>query len=111
MEWFNKYYPDILCVGRKPHTFSNDRHKICCGFTSILWMSKFVEEKESPSQRGAKQHQKIVKTVGLVLRMCKPIFGSGKSVVFDSGFCVLKGVVELEARGVYGGALIKKRHY
>ena len=36
MEWFNKYYPDLLCVGRKPHTFSNDRHTICCGFTSIL---------------------------------------------------------------------------
>ena len=46
-----------------------------------------------------------------MLRMFKPIFGSGKAVVFDSGFCVAKGVVELEARGVYGWALIKKQQY
>ena len=31
--------------------------------------------------------------------------------MFDSGFCVAKGVVELEARGVYGGVLINKRRY
>ena len=30
-------------------------------------------------------------------------FGSGKVIVFDSGFFVEKGVVELEDRGVYGG--------
>ena len=46
-----------------------------------------------------------------MLRMCKPIFGSGKAVVFDSRFCVANGIVELEARGMYGGALIKKRQY
>ena len=28
--------------------------------------------------------------------------------MFDSEFCVAKGIVGLEARGVYGGALIKK---
>ena len=63
------------------------------------------------TQRGTKQHQKLSKTVGLMLRMCKTIFGSGKAVVFDSGFCVAKGVVKLEARGAYGGALVKKRRY
>ena len=39
----------------------------------------------------------------------KTIFVSGKYVVFYSGFCVAKGLVELEDRGVYGGALINKR--
>ena len=43
--------------------------------------------------------------------MCKSIFCSGKAVVFDSGFYIAKGIVELEAKGVYGGALIKKRKY
>ena len=46
-----------------------------------------------------------------MLRMCKPIFGSVKSVVFDSGFFVEKGIDELEARGVYGVVLIKTRQY
>ena len=31
--------------------------------------------------------------------------------MFESGFCVAKRVVELEARDVYGGVLIKKRQY
>ena len=31
--------------------------------------------------------------------------------MFDSGFCVAKGIVELETRGMYGGALIKKQRY
>ena len=43
-----------------------------------------------------------------MLRMCKPIFVTVKAVVFDSEFCVAKGIVELEASG---GALIKKRWY
>ena len=29
--------------------------------------------------------------------------------MFDSGFCVAKGVAELEAIGVNGGALVKKQ--
>ena len=43
--------------------------------------------------------------------MCQPIFGTSKAVVLDSGFCVAKGIVALEAKGVFVGALIKKRRY
>ena len=32
-------------------------------------------------------------------------------VILDSGFCVLKGIVELKKRGIYASALIKKRKY
>jgi hypothetical protein len=32
-------------------------------------------------------------------------------VVLDSGFCVLKGIIELKKMGVYASALIKKRRY
>ena len=92
MEWFYKYSPGFICVGRNPHPFGNERHRIFCGLTSIIRRTKIVEGKYCPSQRGAKQHQKIDKKFGLMLRMSKPIFGSGKSIVFDSGFCVSKGV-------------------
>ena len=111
MERFNNYSPGFIFVGRKPHPFGNERHMICCGLTSILWRPQIVEGKYCPSQRGAKKHQELGKTVGLILRMCKHIFGSGKAVVFDSGVCVAKGIVELEYRGVYGGVLTKKRRY
>ena len=100
-----------MCVGSKPHPFGNERHTICFGLTSIIWRAQIVEGEYLLSHRGTKQHQELGKTVGLMLRMCKPIFGSGKDVVFDSGFCVAKGFVELEDRGVYGGAMIKKRQY
>ena len=46
-----------------------------------------------------------------MLRMCRPIFGSGKSVVLKSGFFVAKGITELKAKGVYESTLIKKRSY
>ena len=69
MEWFNNYSPGFMCVDRKPHPFGNERHTICCGLTSIIWRSQLVEGKYRPSQIGAKQHQELGKTVGLMLRM------------------------------------------
>lgn len=46
-----------------------------------------------------------------MLRLCQGIFGTGKVVILDSGFCVLRGIVELAKHGVYASALIKKRKY
>ena len=70
-----------------------------------------MEGKDHPQQLGKKEYDELGKTVSLMLRMCKPIFGIGKAVVLNSGFCVSKGITELEAKGVYSRALIKKRHY
>ena len=95
-------YTSFMCVGRNTHPFGNQRHTPYCGLMSILWGEHIVEGKERPSQRGEKQHQELGKTVGMMLMICKPIFGSGKDIVFESGFYVAKGIVELEARGVYG---------
>ena len=49
--------------------------------------------------------------VSIMLRIFRPIFGSEKDVVLDSGFCVSKGIADPEAKGVYAAAMIKKRHY
>ena len=43
--------------------------------------------------------------------MLFPIFHLGFVVILDSGFCVLKGIVELHKKGVFASALIKKRRY
>lgn len=43
--------------------------------------------------------------------MLKKYFSTGRYVILDSGFCVLKGIVELKKEGIYAGALIKKRRY
>ena len=46
-----------------------------------------------------------------MMRMTKSLFVTGKAVVMDSGFCVLKGLVGMLAHGVYGTTLIKKKRY
>ena len=45
--------------------------------------------------------------------MCltKPVHGTGKLFVLDSGFCVLQALVELAKVGVFAHALVKKRQY
>ena len=43
--------------------------------------------------------------------MLKCYFNTGHYDVLDSGFCVLKAIVALYQKGIYAGALIKKRRY
>ena len=76
-----------------------------------MWRAQIVEGKDRPPQLGPKEGAELGATVGLMLLMCQPIFGTGKAVVLDSGFCVAKGIVALEAKGVFAGALIRNRKY
>ena len=95
MEWYNKWSPGFICVGRKPYPFVNERHAICCALASILWRAQIMEGKERPTELGKKKWEELGKIVGLMLRICDPIFSTGKCVVLDSGFCVSKGVTVL----------------
>jgi hypothetical protein len=68
-----------------------------------------MEGKAWPQDLDKPKCQQLGKTVGLILRMCEPTFGSGRVVMWDSGFCALKGIVELKKRGAHSSALTKKR--
>ena len=103
--------PRFMCVGNKPHPVGNERHTICCGLTSISWRDQTVEGKYCPQQLGKKEYNKSRKTVSLMLRMCRHIFGSGKAIALDSGFVFAKGIIELESKGVYEADMIKKWNY
>ena len=46
-----------------------------------------------------------------MMRMKKPLWGTGKVVVMYSGFCVLGGSISMVEKGFWGSALIKKRCY
>ena len=52
--------------------------------------------KDRPAQMGAKKLSDLGKTVGIMLQMCEPIFGTGKDVVLESGFYVEKVITTLE---------------
>lgn len=109
--WTNPFScPGFMYVPRKPHPFGNEYHSVCCGETQVMWQVELVEGKDSPPHMTSEFGDKG-KTVGLLLRMTRPIWYKGFVVVLDSGFCVLKGIVELAKKGVYGAALIKKRRY
>ena len=109
--WTNKYScPGWMFVPRKPWPFGNEYHTVCCSLSGILWQMELVEGKDSPSEIIPKFNNQGI-TVGLLLRVLEPIFGKGMVIILDSGFCVLKGIVELKKRGVYASALIKKRKY
>jgi len=76
-----------------------------------MFSAKLVEGHERPGAIGNAQFDEHGKTSGLLLRMLKSYFGSGKYVILDSGFCVLKGIVELHRHGLFACALIKKCRY
>jgi Transposase IS4 len=111
MEWTNQYTcPGFMFVPRKPHPFGNEWHSICCGLSGIMYAVELVEGKDKPPNH-SKEFDEKGKTVGLLLRLTKRIWSTGKIVVLDSGFCVLKGIIELRQRGVFAAAVIKKRRY
>ena len=100
-----------MYVGCKSKHLVNKRHTICCGLTSILWRAHISEGKYCPQQLVENLQSELGEMVSLMLRICRPIFGIGKYVVLDSGFCIAKGVTKLESKSAYAVDLIKKRHY
>ena len=108
--WFNKWScPGYVFCPRKPNPFGNKYHTIACGLSGILFAVEMVEGKDRPSELPS--DPRTQKTTNLLLRLCKQLFGTGKIVILDSGFCVLKALIALRKKGVFAGALIKKRRY
>ena len=111
-KWLNEYTcPGFMCVPRKPWRFGNEYHDAGCALSDIIWQVDLREGKDCLRHLGEKTHDEKGKTIGVLLRLTEPVWGTGKLVVLDSGFCVLQGLVELKKKGVYTHALIKKRRY
>lgn len=111
-KWVSEYTcPGWMCVPRKPWPLGNEYHSICCGLSGIMYLVELVEGKDEPPGRPDKEFNDLGKTVGLLLRLTLPLWHTSKTVVLDSGFCVLKGIIELRKKGVFAAALIKKRRY
>ena len=64
-----------MFVGCKPHPFGNEIQTIFCGLTSIFWKAHIVEGKYIPQQLYQNEYNELGKTVSLMLRICRPIFG------------------------------------
>ena len=46
-----------------------------------------------------------------MVRMKQPLWGTGKVLVIDRGFCVLEVLISMVEKGVFGSELIKKCRY
>ena len=111
--WFNKWTcPGWMFVPRKPHPFGNEYHTICCSLSRIMFAMEIVEGKDKPHEKApCPLTGNKTPTVGLMLRLCRNLFSTGKVVILDSGFCVLEGICQLKKMGVFASAVIKKRRY
>ena len=106
--WHNKWTcPGWIFCPRKPHPFGNEYLTACCGLSNIMVLIELVEGKDAPAQI-RKQFEQYGKTAGLLLRMLQPYFHTARYIVLDSGFCVLKAIIELRKNGLFVCALIKK---
>ena len=94
----------VFCP-RKPHPFGNEYHDICCGLSGILFRILMVEGKDTPKEKPDGDFDEYGKTTSLLLELCRTLFYSGKVVILDSGFCVLKAIIKLRECGVYASAV------
>ena len=109
MEWYNNFFPGLMCVGQKPHFFGYEHHINCCWFTSILWREHIFKRKEILAQMGPKLCPDIERTVRTMPQVWKRLFSMGKAFVMGSRFFVVYGIDALAVKEVYAGSLIKER--
>ena len=90
--WHNPFTcPGFIFVPRKPHPFGNEYHSICCGLSGIMFGVELVEGKDTPPEKNIPEFDVLGRTIGLLLRLTRTLWNTGKVVVLDSGFCVLQG--------------------
>ena len=86
-------------------------HCLLC-ISGILFVVELVEGKAHLRQASPLEFEDLIrKSVGLFFHMVKSYFSTGRYVLLDSGFCVLKGLTQLRKKGIFDCAVIKKRRY
>ena len=110
--WTNQWTcPGWMFVPRKPHPMGNEYHSVCCGLSGIMYSIELVEGKDRPRELPPPKYHEKGKTSALLLRLTESIAHSGRVVIMDSGFCVLRAIVDLKSAGIFSSAVIKKRRY
>ena len=84
-----------------------------CGQSIIISIWGLVEGKYRPKELGSPEFETVpeISTMKLMWRMTKTLWGTGKTVIMESGFCVFKWLVGMYKRGVYDSAVVNKCRY
>ena len=106
----NNFGPGWVVILRKPYPFGKAWHIICRAMSVVVFFVGTVEGKDRPKERRNPEFKEDYgATGGLMIWMTKTLFGTGKNLMMESIFCVLKGKVGMLAHGVYGKTVIKKK--
>ena len=101
----------ILCPC-KTHPFAIECHTACCALSEILFVVELVEGNAHNHQASPLDSEDLGgNTLGLLLRMMKRYFYTGRYVILDSVLCVFKVLIQLRKKGVFFYAIIKNRRY
>ena len=100
-----------MFVPQNHHLSGKEYHTITCAKYKFIYNTEIVEGKDPPRVMDKKECEEKGAEAGLMVRMTNPIWGTGKLVVMDSGFCVLEVFISMVEKGVLGSASIKKRCY
>ena len=84
-----------------PHPKVNEYHTICCGESGIMYIWDIIEVRNHPIpiEQPEFETSPNMKTVGIMLRLTRAMWSTGKAVAIYNGFCVLKGLLEMSNRG------------
>ena len=112
--WMNKFkFPGFVFCPHKPYSKGKSYHIICCGENGIIYYCYIVEGRDYliPMGRPEFETSPNMKMVGIIIWLMISLWSTDKTVIMDSKFCVLKRILGIRKRGVYGSVLIKKRRY
>ena len=111
--WYSRWtWPGWIFCPHNTHPFGNECQTARCALSGIFFVAELVEGKAHPCQAGPLEFKDLNgKTAGLLLRMMKSYFPTGRYVILDFGFCVLKGLMHLRKKGDFPCAVINKRGY
>ena len=90
---------DLLSL-EDPSIWEWAAHCLLCIY-GILFVFELAEGKDHTRQADPLEFEALGgKTVGLLLCMMGRYFATGRYVILDSGFCELKGLIELKKKGI-----------
>jgi hypothetical protein len=111
MRWLTqRTCPGWMFLPRKPWPFGGESHTIADKANNVIFRLGYSEGRDRPTgTRKEFEGEYGQGVISMLLRLCKTVFGSGRTVYLDSGFCVLQGIVALGLKGLFACAQIKSR--
>ena len=102
--------PWFFFCPRKPHPKGNEYQTICCGESGIThgWDIVDVRDHPIPMEQTEFKTSTNTKTVVIIIRLTRALWSTGKAVIMESIFFVIKGLLEIRKRVFNGSVFIQE---